>query len=456
MADEPSLRSSDIDLDLEGTRRAQDRLAEFFARAPDAVREWGRRTARGVPTHGGAPPGVGRGLIARCPAETQRRYDTLLYFEEYSRPQQDHAILVAAACQIVEAELERLLLAPASAIADSLIAALQVRKKDWDQARILEQWAANQKPPTLGTQVTLLLALRRGCEQRVGPVVHFLAEHFRPRYVDLLASKKLATCLDDLRSRFRNPACHGTAAFDAAGYERFVRLALAQRRFAVWDASGPTPAEPDADVGVFHHHLSLSLRPAVMPPGEAPSAGSAVPPARPREGLRALWAMAQDTDQIWPVPAECLPRRGVRPGRRDLGAPQDGVRHGYRPGSQVCLGIEVERDAHLLLLDEGTSGKLYCLCPSWFAPDTRLRAGRTYLPPEGARYPAFPVSGPPGRERLLAVLTEEPLRLDWLPPDPRAGARVLNDTDVETVLARLRSLDGGQWRALATSFDVLA
>ena len=109
-------------------------------------------------------------------------------------------------------------------------------------------------------------------------------------------------------------------------------------------------------------------------------------------GLAGLRALASYTDQIWPLPAE-VQHRGFRGELRDLGAPSDGAQYAFRLGSRVRLAIEADRDCHLLLLDEGTSGKTYCLCPSAFAPDTRVRHGRTYLPQGGAVDDAFTVTG---------------------------------------------------------------
>jgi len=164
-------------------------------------------------------------------------------------------------------------------------------------------------------------------------------------------------------------------------------------------------------------------------------AATSVPPAGPDlavaplsldwslEGLRAL---ARFTDQIWPIPAERVAHGATRAALRGLGAPQDDVEHGYRIGSRLRLAIEAEREGHLLLLDEGPEGILYCLCPSHFAPDTYLPRGRSTYPQARSRYDSFVLTGKPGREQLLALVTEKPLGLDWMPPDPRTPARVLS------------------------------
>jgi hypothetical protein len=338
MSDEPTVASlDDIYHDLEGSDRARDRLAAFFAREPDAVRGWGRTRTTRSPTQDAATLGVGQSLIARCPADTRLRYQTLLYFEENARHQEDYSILIAAACQIVEAELDRLVTVPAAAIAADLVSALRKLAKDRKQAEILESWAAKEVHTTIGLQITVLLALRRGCEEHMRPVTEFLAEHFQPRYVELLTSKKLAACLDTVRDKFRNPACHGTRTFDEQGYEAFVRLVLARQRFAAWDALGPDPAEPGPEVGVFHHHLSLSRRPAAPADAEevAPPAPAAADLAGPGQGAAEVFISyaSQDRERVLPI-ADRLEQAGV-----SLWLDRDQIPGGTNHGPEIVRGI---------------------------------------------------------------------------------------------------------------------
>jgi hypothetical protein len=219
------------------------------------------------------------------------------------------------------------------------------------------------------------------------------------------------------------------------------------------------------------HWIEVTERPAAewMPPllrslaragvrHNAPSAAPSAPSVEPQplswslEGLRAL---ARFTDQIWPIPAERIAPGATRSGLRGLGAPQDDVAHGYRLGSRGRLAIESEREGHLLLLDEGPEGILYCLCPSFFAPDTYLPCGRSIYPQARSRCDSFVLTGRPGREQLLAIVTAEPLDLGWMPADPRVPARVLDGRDVAELMNRLRDLGSEHWTALATWFDVI-
>lgn len=183
---------------------------------------------------------------------------------------------------------------------------------------------------------------------------------------------------------------------------------------------------------------------------------SLIEPTRLNLSLKSLHSIARLTDQIWPVPAERIQRGAIRSALRDLAGPQGDVQHGYHLGSRVCLAIESDREGHLLLLDEGTSGKTYCVCPSWFAPSTHLRAGCSYLPQIRSRYDSFVVTGKPGREHLLAILSDDPLGLDWLPSDPRIPARVLNQADIDLLLARLRGSEATGWVAMSTYFEIVA
>jgi TIR domain/Domain of unknown function (DUF4384) len=181
-----------------------------------------------------------------------------------------------------------------------------------------------------------------------------------------------------------------------------------------------------------------------------------VQPTTLPQGLQGLRALAKFTDQLWPVPTEQV-RRGATPTTtRGLGAPQDSVQYGYCLGSRISLALELDRAGHLMLLDEGPEGLIYCLCPSWFSPETSVPAHRVYLPQERSHYDAFVVTGRPGREHLLAIITDEPLGLDWLPHSPTIPARVLNQADIDTVLTRLHALGGDRWFALSTYFDVIA
>ncbi len=179
-----------------------------------------------------------------------------------------------------------------------------------------------------------------------------------------------------------------------------------------------------------------------------------VAPKQTKQSLEGLRAVAKFTDRFWTVPAESV-KRGAHRSFRDMGEQQDDLQHEFRLGSGACLTIESEREGHLLLLDEGTSGKIYCLCPSQFAPETRISREKCYLPQAASRYDSFVITGKPGREHLLAIITDEPLGLDWMPDKPKIPARVLDQNDIKALLTKLNSLEANRWTAMSTYFDVI-
>jgi hypothetical protein len=203
-------------------------------------------------------------------------------------------------------------------------------------------------------------------------------------------------------------------------------------------------------------NAGIQSAPRDVSPGKPLSlTDQAAQPIQLSKGLEGLLNLASFTDQIWPLPTDRVQRSASKPITRGLGAPQEDFQNKYRLGNRLSLAIESDREGYLTLLDEGPEGIVYCLCPSWFAPDTRLQIGRNYLPQEGSRYDSFVVTGDPGREELLAIITKEPLELDWMPSDPKIPARTLSLEDINTLMQQLKNLEGDSWSALSTYFDIV-
>jgi len=169
--------------------------------------------------------------------------------------------------------------------------------------------------------------------------------------------------------------------------------------------------------------------------------------------LDRLRTAARLTDQIWPIRAQRLQRGLASSEVRGLGAPQEGVEHGFRIGDRVRLVIESDREGYLLLLDQGPEGILYCLCPSQFVPDQKFRKGLTILPQPSSPYESFVLSGKPGREQLLAIVSDTPLEIHW-DRTSAAPARVLNDKDTSALMQHIGNMGAGRWVALSTYFDI--
>ncbi len=88
-------------------------------------------------------------------------------------------------------------------------------------------------------------------------------------------------------------------------------------------------------------------------------------------------------------------------------------------GSHIKFEVQLERSGYLTLLEKGTSGKFYCLSPSFLAPAPNFNdAGVISLPMEGASRKSFKLSGKPGVEEIIVAIAPERPKLDWLPkPD---------------------------------------
>ncbi|WP_347566453.1 DUF4384 domain-containing protein [Scytonema sp. UIC 10036] len=84
-------------------------------------------------------------------------------------------------------------------------------------------------------------------------------------------------------------------------------------------------------------------------------------------------------------------------------------------GTHIQFEVNFETPGYLLLIQRDTSGQIWCFCPSCFAPQSKLETGKTSLPQEGSPMTAFPMEGTPGKEQVLAVLTQKEPNLQWLP-----------------------------------------
>ncbi len=86
-------------------------------------------------------------------------------------------------------------------------------------------------------------------------------------------------------------------------------------------------------------------------------------------------------------------------------------------GSHIRFEVNFNTPGYLLLIQKDTSGGLWCFCPSCFAPQIQLKTGKTSLPQEGSPITSFPIEGEPGKEEILAVITQDALAFDWLPSE---------------------------------------
>ncbi len=123
-----------------------------------------------------------------------------------------------------------------------------------------------------------------------------------------------------------------------------------------------------------------------------------------------LWETATPTDKLKPVLLESL--SNLEMGEAEM-TEEDSF--SFRLNSRIRLEVNLDSAGYLLLLEKGTSGKMWCLCPSGFAPEPRHPGGWVSLPQASSRHKYFKLTGSPGQEEIVAVITKDVPRLDWLP-----------------------------------------
>lgn len=77
----------------------------------------------------------------------------------------------------------------------------------------------------------------------------------------------------------------------------------------------------------------------------------------------------------------------------------------YRPGDALTLSLQTSQDAHVTVLDMGTSGKTHIIFPNQHQTDNLIRAGQTVMVPAAGAPFRLVVNGPPGPELLKIIAT---------------------------------------------------
>ncbi len=123
-----------------------------------------------------------------------------------------------------------------------------------------------------------------------------------------------------------------------------------------------------------------------------------------------LREIAKPTDKMKPVLLEFL--SNLEMGEAEM-TEEDSF--SFRLNSRIRFEVNLDSAGYLLLLEKGTSGKMWCLCPSGFAPEPKHSEGWVSLPQASSRHRYFKLTGSPGQEEMVAVVTKDVPRLDWLP-----------------------------------------
>ncbi len=447
--DADELELDDILLDIEGARRAEDGVRELLERAASETR------SIGLPV---AAVSSRNQLIATCEPDTQRRWRTLLAVEAGFPSDGDHGLLIAPACSVLESQLGRLLLEPARGIAGGMCEALRCSKKNRRQSELIERWAEGKVPSTIGVASIVLLALRRGWEQQAVIVQDFLSREFTESYIGLLGSNALGKTLDVVRNRFRNPACHGLSEFGIAAYEEFAELLVGNRRLAQWDEAGPESGALDDGRAVLHHQLAgsrtvsdnLTIEPPIRP-DEGASEVAGAPLASPIEGLLAVRTPPESPLRV----TLRAHRADSSPATRDIAVGPPAA-EAFRLGDAIRFETQANLDGHLVLVDVGTSGAANVLWPNHWHRDSAIRGGEPlYLPSLEGPELQFALTGRPGTERVLALLTADPIPVE-LAPTGNAPFRKLEDAHLAGLLQAIEQLPPQSWASTVLTFEISA
>lgn len=237
--------SDDILYDVQGSEHMQKMLARFDQTSPVRTRGGGRS--------GFLAPAFGAAVMARCSEANLRRYRTILHFEDdFPADDLEYSFLIVPACQILESELQARLLKSARHVVGDLVSALE-NARDRNRADMLEKWGNQQCPDTIGVSCVVLLALFRALQQNNSEVTSFLKEEFDDDYVDKVRNNRLLPVLDQVRDKFRNPACHGTLTFHAGQYASFVNLLVASLTFSEFHTKTVAPENGLLVAHLLHH-----------------------------------------------------------------------------------------------------------------------------------------------------------------------------------------------------------
>jgi hypothetical protein len=130
----------------------------------------------------------------------------------------------------------------------------------------------------------------------------------------------------------------------------------------------------------------------------------------------------------------------------------------YQPtiqrNSHICLLVKWNgENRYLLLLNQGTSGKKLCFCPSQhFAPSGELSQQGMSLPPTGAKAKSI-LFEDVGKEHFLGIVMEKPLDLAWLRPNDQEPVPALDVGRLNELLEKLEQQ--GNWQLFYKSFEVV-
>jgi len=110
----------------------------------------------------------------------------------------------------------------------------------------------------------------------------------------------------------------------------------------------------------------------------------------------------------------------------NMGAIPNHNRHKIPVNSNLIFRVDSPKVGHLILFEREPNGKIFCLCPSEFAPSTYHGGKETKLPHSDSEYKFFG-SDELGWEQLIAVITPELPPFQWLDDSRKEALEVNQD-----------------------------
>ena len=107
-----------------------------------------------------------------------------------------------------------------------------------------------------------------------------------------------------------------------------------------------------------------------------------------------------------------------------------------RIGEFVSYHFRSEKSCYLLLLNIGAGGNLVQIFPNGFNPESYIKAYKRYVVPGKTANMKLEVTGPPGREAIIAIVSETPFNL--FPADFENSPFFILDKEDQELLKKIR------------------
>ena len=109
-------------------------------------------------------------------------------------------------------------------------------------------------------------------------------------------------------------------------------------------------------------------------------------------------------------------------------------------GRNIVFEIDLNISGYLLLFEKGTSGNIWCLCPSPYAPEFKYSDGRFRLPQKDSKKNSFKIKGIPGTEQIVAVVLQHIPILEWIPSQTDKILKISKE-HLESLLEYLQEME---------------